>query len=970
MNREQLGEAIYLLSQASDAAAAADVLQQFPDLTTADVDEQLTQVIQVHFDQKILDHVTLFTAVRGFLRRWQTDGGQSALAHQPGWPLDKYRPLAYLLALDEDDDLDEQIKWGRLTLCDLDAQTEPELYGMTQFRLGYSLARKTLAGDVAMHEAGIKHLETAVHVLTPLTDKFSCVLNGRAHLNLAKLHLAQPGSRRSQTIELALDYLHQAHDLLGEASPDFIHVHMMLGKAYLERVWGERLQNIEQSIHHFEQALALSHRPDALPQQYEIEHNLAIVHRLRLKGRKTDNYEMALAYAEHALTQTSRADLPEDWAKTTAEKAVILAHRQRGNQIENLEEAIELTRQVLTYYQQQTHPYQWSLICLRLGNLYCDRLKGKQNINFQQAIEQFEAVKQARNPVTDPFGWAEAVNNLGTAQAGLSQKANDTYYQQAMISYQQALAIYGSDKYPERARRTAVNQAQLAFRFQQWAEAYRAFQTALDAGELLFLASGTPAGRQVELAENAGLSAQAAYCLLQQNPPQPDAAFRQLEQGKTRLLIEALALSDVDLAKLPESIGQTIKALRQKIHELETEMRLPPQSPSRRNDIELGNQLVQKRRDLRDLVAQIRQTQPDFLTTQSTEIDFASLIPINGAVVAPLMTAQGSVVFVIPHGAEKVTMEHVVPLTQQNSAALNRLPSDWIAALKWRSVAESWKTAVTDFTRKLWPTLIQPIAKKLTEFNCTKVTFIPQGGLQLLPLHAAWYEGNGRKHYFIDDFEISYTPSLSVLAQAQKRLNGLKRTQALIAGINEYRPPKELKNAVFEAEQIAETFHTDPLLNEKVTRQAILEKVRDKNYLHLACHGSFNWEDALESALYLTHDEPLSLGDIMTKLDLKTIRLVTLSACETGITEFSKLPDEFIGLPAGFMQAGAPGIVSSLWAVDDNSTALLMLGLYHYILEDHLTPSAALKKAQSWLRQSEPLYENPYYWAAFTFYGA
>ncbi|OUL69376.1 hypothetical protein CA603_50910 [Paraburkholderia hospita] len=41
------------------------------------------------------------------------------------------------------------------------------------------------------------------------------------------------------------------------------------------------------------------------------------------------------------------------------------------------------------------------------------------------------------------------------------------------------------------------------------------------------------------------------------------------------------------------------------------------------------------------------------------------------------------------------------------------------------------------------------------------------------------------------------------------------------------------------------------------------------------------------------------------------------------ITDVSKSPDEYLGLPAGFLQAGAPARVSSLWAVDDGSTALL-----------------------------------------------
>jgi CHAT domain-containing protein len=106
----------------------------------------------------------------------------------------------------------------------------------------------------------------------------------------------------------------------------------------------------------------------------------------------------------------------------------------------------------------------------------------------------------------------------------------------------------------------------------------------------------------------------------------------------------------------------------------------------------------------------------------------------------------------------------------------------------------------------------------------------------------------------------------------------------------------------------------------------------------------------------------------VSELKLDGSRLVTLSACETGITDVRYSPDEYLGLPAGFMQAGAPGVVSSLWAVDDESTKLLMKHFYQFHLHDRLEPSVALRKAQLSLRDN-PKYNNPYYWAAFTFNG-
>ena len=98
--------------------------------------------------------------------------------------------------------------------------------------------------------------------------------------------------------------------------------------------------------------------------------------------------------------------------------------------------------------------------------------------------------------------------------------------------------------------------------------------------------------------------------------------------------------------------------------------------------------------------------------------------------------------------------------------------------------------------------------------------------------------------------------------------------------------------------------------------------------------------------------------------------LVVLSACQTAITDLKDLPEEAIGLPGGFVQAGVPGVVGTLWPVNDLSTMLLMAKFYECHLKEELAPAAALRKAQLWLRDpNERPYAHPYYWAPFVFYG-
>jgi CHAT domain-containing protein len=107
----------------------------------------------------------------------------------------------------------------------------------------------------------------------------------------------------------------------------------------------------------------------------------------------------------------------------------------------------------------------------------------------------------------------------------------------------------------------------------------------------------------------------------------------------------------------------------------------------------------------------------------------------------------------------------------------------------------------------------------------------------------------------------------------------------------------------------------------------------------------------------------LTFKDILTELDLRQTRLVTLSACDTGIVDVSMPWDEVVGLANTFLQAGAGATVSSLWEVGHRSTALLMERFYHHVVDEGMSLGAALREAQIWLRSSTRRALDEYYTA-------
>ena len=95
--------------------------------------------------------------------------------------------------------------------------------------------------------------------------------------------------------------------------------------------------------------------------------------------------------------------------------------------------------------------------------------------------------------------------------------------------------------------------------------------------------------------------------------------------------------------------------------------------------------------------------------------------------------------------------------------------------------------------------------------------------------------------------------------------------------------------------------------------------------------------------------------------------LVVLSACQTALGKEIK-GEGLVGLTRGFMYAGTPRVVASLWKVSDKATAELMKRFYQKMLKEGLRPAAALRAAQVSMSR-EKQWAAPYYWAGFVLQG-
>ena len=142
--------------------------------------------------------------------------------------------------------------------------------------------------------------------------------------------------------------------------------------------------------------------------------------------------------------------------------------------------------------------------------------------------------------------------------------------------------------------------------------------------------------------------------------------------------------------------------------------------------------------------------------------------------------------------------------------------------------------------------------------------------------------------------------------------------------------------------------------------------------IHFATHGVIDTRQPEMSGLILSLldrkgrkvDGYLRLADIY-KLKLSA-DLVVLSSCDSALGK-DLASEGILGLPRGFLYAGAKRVIASMWKVEDAATANLMSSLYARMQQGE-SPSAALRAAQLEMLHN-PFWSRPYYWAAFALQG-
>lgn len=642
-----------------------------------------------------------------------------------------------------------------------------------------------------------------------------------------------------------------------------------------------------------------------------------------------------------------------------------------------------------------------------LGQAFVELTSGGTADRLQLAIESFKQAlasldKDPGASATKTIGYSALTQTrqryeltLLIAKAARSSISSEDV--QSAEGIESLLRVTASDALkiglPETAREALLQLGEILYaqcRYAEAGEAYRGVVSYVDqirAGVLSL-------DRRAELLRETALAYDRLVCSLVREKRIAEA-LEFAERGKSRTLADLLSLRDLFPKAAPPALTSEYRQALLHVRNLEETLRNNPLFESlegsiwagqeaqkletpEQNLFEMRRSLRKETRELKDLEDQIKGYDPDFLAyaTSASHQEITQVAKkLDAVLVLGRVTDDGTFFFLAFPGGQV----DVIEMTQFTRSTLDHFLFDekvgpdsggWVTCQqsfeqsRRRAAGDGWLAgqALDGLQRRmesqlgeLYDRLVCKVHDRLLQATSggkvgRRIVLVPNRGLAILPLHACWWREADRRRYFIDDFDVSYAPSFSVLKRCIDRNQGTEREGAWL-GV----PDQRLAFSSWECRRIAEIIgpaRCTTLTQEGGRCRQFLNLAPQYSLTHLSCHAQYRLDAPFKSSLTFGYQDDLTLADIFEQLDVRRGWLSVLAACETGLVDPKDLADEHVGLSMGLLTAGAATVWSTLWVVDSPATALTVSKAYENLFSHGLDKSEALRRAQLWLRDA------------------
>jgi CHAT domain-containing protein/tetratricopeptide (TPR) repeat protein len=438
------------------------------------------------------------------------------------------------------------------------------------------------------------------------------------------------------------------------------------------------------------------------------------------------------------------------------------------------------------------------------------------------------------------------------------------------------------------------------------------------------------------------------------------AAFQFVERSKSRTLIDLLernleAVWDAGVDESPRL--QRIRKIREELNIFYSRLNeVGATARAAAADTITKDEISRREQELVELLREVGSEKSGWATLQSMKIpavdEVNAMLGPDEVLVEYYTIGDRFQAFIIGHSSFDVVRD----ITTMNAVRASlkgltfQLSKFHLQSSYVQTHAERLLEATQYHLQQLYMQLIEPIQHKLSGRS---IVFIPHNILHYLPFQAL-FDGN---QYLIERFDVARAASTSVLKICRDKK--IQRTeQDLVLAVADEMTPyiNEEVEALRQLLPKGLFFVGSEAREDKLRRYG-----QTAGKLHIAAHGIFRADNPMFSSIKLG-DSWLNLFDIFN-LQLGA-ELTVLSACETGMSAVWE-GDELLGLARGFLYAGTPSLVVSLWTVNDRSTAQLMRHFYEG-LQNGLNKARALQDAVLKVKSCFP---HPYYWAPFILMG-
>ena len=890
------------------------------------------------------------------------------------------------------ENIERAIAWYEQALTIRTLERYPQDFGMTQNNLGAAFSDRTEGERRENLERAIAAYEQALVVRT--LERFPAQYANTQN-NLGNTYCDRIEGEKRENLERAIAAYEQALIVrtLEHYPQDYAMTQNNLGTVYNDRIAGDRGENVERAIAAYEQALIVR-TPDRFPQQYaNTQINLGSLYSERNGFDTRADIERAIACYEQALLVSPIERFPDQYADAQHNLGNAYSKRTTGDRDENLGHAITCYEQALLVRTLDRRPQDFATSYAALGLAAADRG------DWQRSAAAFEATLEAQDFLLALSGsivgrdlTLEQQGGAATRAAYAHMRAGDAVAAALAIERGRARGLAETQRLQagdpqrisdlaRRARyietRAALSQAQMALNQpitnDELTEALRAHsisQQTLPQDEEAQQQVIAAARREIEFARSAAFQrAKAAF----------DAVVDGVRAAgdPADFLLAPLSLADLYRAAACGGAGHALCYVgRSKWGGVAVIVFAADPASGRAAHVETLHLPGLTTEAITALIesplAPGDSRHPSGYGYAQEGSGFGLLIrdwpgeTLRECAQALHVTCREAGVSSTLDAAVQRAMLMLGAHTEYArliDAPLDALAPREMAILKSCVSHIFLRIELARGLAAMADLALRPLADLLSAQGVRSATLIPCGEVAAYPLAAAEVAPGVT---FGDRFPASTAPSARSLLRDDAAHAQARQRRAGVVTVGDPRVTHQpLQWGEAEALTVAHLARTLGLPTEaraqqQATRDWLLSRFADALLIDASCHGFFNARKPLDSYLALagaSAPTSLTLRELLNQgIEgrglLFGLRLLILSACQTGILDLRGAQDEMRSMTSAVLEAGADAAMGALWSVDDKATYLLVVRFAQLWLPqmETMAPAVALAEAQRWLR--------------------